>query len=227
MKKEKKGDDDDEPEAKKPGKKRRSRGEEEDTGRKSRGARAFEGTGKGSASSIFSVRKLVDQRATMSRSASPQVKPSSGKVSDALGARPRNPIPGPSRQRLALNGHVERPGQIRRHSSGSSSVNAKIKASDSDRLGATRKKSSPQSSYPNKGAISAEIQNLFRRPGAAPRRFEDDSDDSDMEAGLDDQEEEDQRATRIARREDAEAEREEAERKAMKERLKRQREGMR
>jgi protein SPT2 len=46
-----------------------------------------------------------------------------------------------------------------------------------------------------------------------------------MEAGLSDVEEEEQRALRVARREDELAEREERERKARKEKLRKEREG--
>ncbi|WWC89389.1 uncharacterized protein L201_004312 [Kwoniella dendrophila CBS 6074] len=69
--------------------------------------------------------------------------------------------------------------------------------------------------------IRAEIQNLFRRPGAAPprRRYEDEFSDSgseDMEAGLSDVEEEERRTARIARREDELAEKQEREHKLAK-----------
>jgi len=72
------------------------------------------------------------------------------------------------------------------------------------------------------------IQELFRRPGGqgGPRKaVYSDSESDDMEAGLSDVEEEEQRAIRIARREDELAEREERERKARKEKLRREREG--
>ena len=77
--------------------------------------------------------------------------------------------------------------------------------------------------------VSAMIQELFRRPGTGGqggrKAVYSDSESDDMEAGLSDVEEEEQRAIRIARREDELAEREERERKARKERLKREREG--
>jgi protein SPT2 len=74
--------------------------------------------------------------------------------------------------------------------------------------------------------VSAMIQELFKRPGQPQKRVYSDSEsDTDMEAGLSDVEEEEQRAIRIARREDELAEREERERKARKEKLRREREG--
>ncbi|ODN79828.1 hypothetical protein L202_03722 [Cryptococcus amylolentus CBS 6039] len=79
---------------------------------------------------------------------------------------------------------------------------------------------------PPRSTISAEIQALFRRPGAAPqRRYDDDFSDasSDMEAGMDDVESEERRAARAARLEDQAAEREEREHRARKEALKKQR----
>jgi protein SPT2 len=73
------------------------------------------------------------------------------------------------------------------------------------------------------------IQELFRRPDRPPPRRvysdEDSGSGSDMEAGLSDVEEEEQRALRVARREDELAEREERERKARKEKLRKEREG--
>jgi protein SPT2 len=75
-----------------------------------------------------------------------------------------------------------------------------------------------------RASVSAQIQAMFRRPGAAPRRYDEYSDDdSDMEAGLDDVEEEDRRAAAIARREDRLAEEEEKARKMAKEKAKRER----
>lgn len=76
--------------------------------------------------------------------------------------------------------------------------------------------------------VSAMIQELFRRPGGQGgqrKAVYSDSESDDMEAGLSDVEEEEQRAIRIARREDELAEREERERKARKEKLRREREG--
>lgn len=75
-----------------------------------------------------------------------------------------------------------------------------------------------------RASVSAQIQAMFRRPGAAQRRYDDYSDDdSDMEAGLDDVEEEDRRAAAIARREDRLAEEEEKARRLAKEKAKRDR----
>ena len=78
-----------------------------------------------------------------------------------------------------------------------------------------------------KTKVSAMIQELFRRPDRPPPRpvYSDEESGSDMEAGLSDVEEEEQRALRVARREDELAEREERERKARKEKLRREREG--
>lgn len=78
----------------------------------------------------------------------------------------------------------------------------------------------------SQAAVSAQIQALFRRPGGAPRRYADEySDDgsSDMEAGIDDVEQEERRTAAIARREDELAEREEKERRLAKERAKKER----
>lgn len=77
---------------------------------------------------------------------------------------------------------------------------------------------------PSQADISAQIQAMFRRPGAAQRRYQDDfSDDSDMEAGLSDVEQEERRTAAIARREDLLAEEEEKARKLAKEKAKRER----
>jgi protein SPT2 len=80
-----------------------------------------------------------------------------------------------------------------------------------------------------KTRVSAMIQELFRRPDRPPPRRvysdEESGSGSDMEAGLSDVEEEEQRALRVARREDELAEREERERKARKEKLRKEREG--
>jgi protein SPT2 len=77
--------------------------------------------------------------------------------------------------------------------------------------------------------VSATIQSMFRRPGAAARRYDDVESEgsSDMEAGLSDVEAEEERARRIARREDEQAEREEREHRLMKERKKREVERLR
>ena len=80
----------------------------------------------------------------------------------------------------------------------------------------------------SQASISAEIQALFRRPGAAPARRYNDNDsesgiESDMEAGFSDVEEEELRAGQIARREDMLAEKDEAERKRKKDLMRRQR----
>ncbi|WRT66304.1 uncharacterized protein IL334_003258 [Kwoniella shivajii] len=72
--------------------------------------------------------------------------------------------------------------------------------------------------------VSAQIQALFRRPGAAPKRYNDQfsDDESDMEAGLSDVEEEERRTARIARLEDERAEKEEREHKLAKEKRKKE-----
>jgi hypothetical protein len=68
---------------------------------------------------------------------------------------------------------------------------------------------------------------MFRRPGAAPKRYDDvySDEDSDMEAGLDDVEMEERRTAAIARREDMLAEQEEKAKRAAKEKAKRERLG--
>ncbi|WWC70264.1 uncharacterized protein I206_104214 [Kwoniella pini CBS 10737] len=76
--------------------------------------------------------------------------------------------------------------------------------------------------------IRSTIQDLFRRPGARPTRYQDEFSDSgseDMEAGLTDVEEEERRAARIARREDELAELEE--KRHREEKLKKKREAER
>jgi protein SPT2 len=76
--------------------------------------------------------------------------------------------------------------------------------------------------------VSATIQSLFRRPGAPTQRYFDEDEESggssDMEAGLSDVEKEEERARRIARKEDEEAEREEREHRLVKERMRKERE---
>lgn len=69
-------------------------------------------------------------------------------------------------------------------------------------------------------AVSEMIQNMFARPsGGSTRKYYDEfSDGSDMEAGLDEVEGEERMALRIARREDLEEERAEEARKAAKDR---------
>ena len=77
---------------------------------------------------------------------------------------------------------------------------------------------------PSRAFISAQIQDLFRRPGRGPPRpvvYSDDESDSDMEAGVTDMEAEERAAARIARLEDEMEERKERERKEAKERMKR------
>ena len=86
-----------------------------------------------------------------------------------------------------------------------------------------------RSPTPTENNYSSVIQSIFRRGPPPPSRgrevYSDEDDFSDdMEAGLDDIEEEDRRASRIGRREDDIAEREEKERKERKERMKRERE---
>lgn len=73
----------------------------------------------------------------------------------------------------------------------------------------------------SRAAVSALIQGMFNRGRPQQRRYDDDSDGSDMEAGLSDIDSEEKRAAKIARREDQEEERLEAERRAAKERAKR------
>lgn len=72
----------------------------------------------------------------------------------------------------------------------------------------------------SRAAVSALIQGMFNR-GRSKRQYHDESDGSDMEAGLSDIDSEEKRAAKIARREDQEEERLEAERRAAKERAKR------
>lgn len=82
--------------------------------------------------------------------------------------------------------------------------------------------SPPLSGEPDRATVSAMIQGIFGR-GRAARTYDDDSDVSDMEAGLDDVLREERRAAAIARREDEEAEREEAAHRAAKEKARRER----
>lgn len=82
---------------------------------------------------------------------------------------------------------------------------------------------SPPFKEPDRATVSALIQGMFNR-GRAPRNYTADSDDSDMEAGLDDVLQEEKRAAAIARREDQEAERELAAARAAKDKLRRERE---
>ncbi|BEJ16450.1 hypothetical protein CspHIS471_0510550 [Cutaneotrichosporon sp. HIS471] len=69
-------------------------------------------------------------------------------------------------------------------------------------------------------AVSQLIQGMFSR-GRPQQRYDNDSDGSDMEAGMSDIDSEEKRAAKIARREDAEEERLEAQRREAKERAKR------
>ncbi|KLT44894.1 hypothetical protein CC85DRAFT_310925 [Cutaneotrichosporon oleaginosum] len=112
-------------------------------------------------------------------------------------------------------------GKIRRRS-------PSLSGSDSDSSTAPRKRhaiAGPNfdgDAPASRAAVSALIQGMFSR-GRPQRRYDDESDGSDMEAGLSDIDSEEKRAAKIARREDMEEERLEAERRAAKERAKRQR----
>jgi protein SPT2 len=90
-------------------------------------------------------------------------------------------------------------------------------------LSPPRKRSRSSPPEASRSAVSAMIQGMFSRGRPLQQYADDDSDGSDMEAGLSDVEMEEKRALRIARREDDEAEREENVRREAKERMKRAR----
>ncbi|KAK4685443.1 protein SPT2, partial [Tremellales sp. Uapishka_1] len=84
----------------------------------------------------------------------------------------------------------------------------------------------PRSKFPRRSPpvtdVSAAIRAMFTRPGQAQRVYRDDwSDDSDMEAGMEDVEREERLALRLAKEDDEREEKEERRRREAKEKLKR------
>lgn len=154
--------------------------------------------------------------------------PSTARPSAATTSASR--LPAPSR---FTNGHdhPQRHGQNQTHR-GRGRSSSPSTSSSSSSTSPPRKRPRPglgRSPSLDPFDVSATIQSMFRRPGAAARRYDDVESEgsSEMEAGLSDVEAEEERARRIARREDEQAEREEREHRLMKERRKREAERQR
>ena len=136
--------------------------------------------------------------------------------------RPKQPPILTSARPISVSaGSSSKPQAARRNRSPSSSSTSSYESERPRK----RLRDEPNLGEMSQAAVSAQIQAMFRRPGGAPRRYVDEySDDgsSDMEAGIDDVEQEERRTAAIARREDEIAEREEKERRLAKERAKKE-----
>ena len=196
------------------------------------GASGYKGKGKGKEIRDTDLRALCPDRGSRDNRTIDQIqkdikarRSGAGAVKD--GKRSRSPEKDKSKSTTTTNRLPTRPTISSSSSRRRPSPTPSTSTSSEDDDPAVRKRVKPND---DRTKVSAMIQEMFRRPGrpdgvSGSRKEVYSDSESDMEAGLSDVEEEEQRAVRIARREDELAEREERERKARKERLKREREG--
>lgn len=181
--------------------------------------RPSEGRGDSARTASASASPAKAPATSRPKPAKPPPIPSTARPSAATTSASR--LPAPARSANG-HGHPQRHGQTHRGRGRSTSPST---SSSSSSTSPPRKRPRPgRSPSLDPFDVSATIQSMFRRPGAAARRYDDVESEgsSDMEAGLSDVEAEEERARRIARREDEQAEREEREHRLMKERKKRE-----